>query len=346
MSVRLNRLRTDYEKLKEKLKGNPYVSIKRIRGNPPEYYVLQYHVKGISLSRSDKIIERDEHEVEIMLPRYYPRVSPKCRMLTPVFHPNIDELAVCIGDRWAASETLAQLVVRIGEMLAYQSYNIKSPINKRAAKWAALNEHRFPFDASYINFKEEFDTSEERHIEEIEIGLKEAAEREAGISVISETTREPADERPPEKLGEGFEIERCGNCFVDSSEETLSRCVEGHLACKNCIVVCPRCSKRHCLSCVLYTCKECDALVCSFCAAICHICTNSFCKAHLKPCAHCGMLACSDCLRTCSACEKIVCRTHIKRCPKCRELFCVDCASSHRCKGSIPDERKTPEEKA
>jgi len=36
------------------------------------------------------------------------------------------------------------LVVRIGEMICFQSYNIKSPLNAKAAAWAELNQERLP----------------------------------------------------------------------------------------------------------------------------------------------------------------------------------------------------------
>ena len=57
------------------------------------------------------------HRAEVFLPLDYPRQPPFCRMLTPVFHPNIDPAKICIGDHWSAGQSLAQLVCRIGEML-------------------------------------------------------------------------------------------------------------------------------------------------------------------------------------------------------------------------------------
>jgi hypothetical protein len=63
-----------------------------------------------------------------------------------VFHPNFDDSMVCIGDFWAASEGLDDLIVRIGRMIAYQEYNTKSPLNGLAAKWAAQNAHLLPID--------------------------------------------------------------------------------------------------------------------------------------------------------------------------------------------------------
>ena len=67
-------------------------------------------------------------------------------MLTPVFHPNIDDSTICVGDHWAAGERLTDLVVRIGEMLAFQAYNIKSPLNGEAAMWADLHPEHLPVD--------------------------------------------------------------------------------------------------------------------------------------------------------------------------------------------------------
>jgi len=81
----------------------------------------------------------------------YPRRAPQCRMLTPVFHPNFDDAMVCIGDFWAASEGLDDLVIRIGRMIAFQEYNTKSPLNGLAAKWAAQNTNLLPIDARSIS---------------------------------------------------------------------------------------------------------------------------------------------------------------------------------------------------
>jgi ubiquitin-protein ligase len=68
-----------------------------------------------------------------------------------VFHPNIDPQKICIGDHWSAGQTLEALVVRIGEMLSFQSYNVKSPLNGKAAAWAEQNVHRLPLDRSDLD---------------------------------------------------------------------------------------------------------------------------------------------------------------------------------------------------
>jgi Ubiquitin-conjugating enzyme len=113
---------------------------------PPEVYRFRYSVKGLYVSAGGEILDRDSHTLEINLTLGYPRRAPLCRMLTPVFHPNFDESSVCIGDFWAAAESLDDLIVRIGRMIAYQEYNTKSPLNGLAAKWAAEHTPLLPVD--------------------------------------------------------------------------------------------------------------------------------------------------------------------------------------------------------
>ena len=115
-------------------------------GMPPELYRFQYSIRGLYVAPDGAILERNDHLLEVNLSLGYPRRAPQCRMLTPVFHPNFDDSSVCIGDFWAASESLDDLIVRIGRMISYQEYNTKSPLNGLAAKWAAQNSHLLPVD--------------------------------------------------------------------------------------------------------------------------------------------------------------------------------------------------------
>jgi tetratricopeptide (TPR) repeat protein len=136
----------DEETLQGSLQGWPLIQITGKAGIPPEIYRFTYNLRGLYVSGSGEILERDSHVLEVNLTLGYPRRAPQCRMLTPVFHPNFDDSMVCIGDFWAASEGLDQLIIRIGRMISYQEYNIKSPLNGLAAKWAAQNSHLLPVD--------------------------------------------------------------------------------------------------------------------------------------------------------------------------------------------------------
>jgi hypothetical protein len=121
------------------------VRLIQAEGNPPERYQLEYQVAGLRQMDEQLEVVRS-HLVEIALPLGYPRMPPQCRMLTPVFHPNIAPHAICIGDHWSAGEPLWSTVARIGEMLAYQSYNTKSPLNGEAARWVEQHQDRLPLD--------------------------------------------------------------------------------------------------------------------------------------------------------------------------------------------------------
>jgi ubiquitin-protein ligase len=146
ISPRIRRLNHDYERLKARFANWPLIQLTGTAGLPPEYYRFAYSIKGLYVDAAGTILDRTEHVLEVNLSLGYPRRAPQCRMLTPVFHPNFDDVSVCIGDFWAASERLDDLIVRIGRMIAYQEYNTKSPLNGLAARWAAEHPQFLPID--------------------------------------------------------------------------------------------------------------------------------------------------------------------------------------------------------
>src|SRR5579863_2110834 len=151
LSPRIRRLKLDYDQMAQKFAGWPLIEITGTAGMPPEVYRFKYNIKGLFVSPTGDIQERDVHYLEVNLSLGYPRRAPQCRMLTPVFHPNFDDSTVCIGDFWAASEGLDDLIIRIGRMITYQEYNTKSPLNGLAAKWAAQNSSLLPIDSRNIS---------------------------------------------------------------------------------------------------------------------------------------------------------------------------------------------------
>src|SRR5216683_278017 len=142
-AVRLRRLQADFLKLQDYVNRHARVELIQTDGNPPERYQLQYQIRSLQ-QKDARLVEVERHLVEITLPLHYPRTPPQCRMLTPIFHPNIAPHAICIGDHWSAGEPLSSIVARIGELIAYQSYNTKSPLNGEAARWAVENLDRLP----------------------------------------------------------------------------------------------------------------------------------------------------------------------------------------------------------
>lgn len=144
-NVRLRRLMADYEAVRRLIRLHPKIDIEGISGNPPDRYLLVLHVRSLR-ERGEVIEPIDTHRLEIALSSTYPRDAPLVRMLTPVFHPNIAPHTVCIGDHWSAGQSLDMLIQRVCEMLAFQSYNIKSPLNGRAARWVEENLESLPLE--------------------------------------------------------------------------------------------------------------------------------------------------------------------------------------------------------
>jgi ubiquitin-protein ligase len=151
LSPRIRRLKLDNDQLVQRFSGWPLIQISGTAGMPPEVYRFVYNIKGLFVAGNGDIQERGQHHLEVNLSLGYPRRAPQCRMLTPVFHPNFDDASVCIGDFWAASEGLDDLIIRIGRMIAYQEYNTKSPLNGLAAKWAEQHAHLFPVETRDIS---------------------------------------------------------------------------------------------------------------------------------------------------------------------------------------------------
>ena len=145
--MRTRRLRADAEAMLSAFRDSPAISVEALEGDPPEAYRVRYHIGSLQQGPDGKPAPQGEHDIEIQLTSEYPRLSPKCKILTPIFHPNFDQATICVGDHWTAGERLVDLVIRIGEMIAYQAYNIQSPLDAEAAMWADLNRGMLPTDS-------------------------------------------------------------------------------------------------------------------------------------------------------------------------------------------------------
>lgn len=274
MSRRLIRLYNEQKEILQAFANHPYISIKNTSGNPPEIYQIEYRIKGLE-QKGKTIVERNSHLCEINLPSGYPREMPICRPLTPVFHPNISPSVICIADQWAAGESLAGIIVRIGEMICYQNYNIKSPRNGEAARWAEKNIAKFPLDTA--------DLSIELRSEEITT----ESEVEKLKSIIEQ---QQASEK------EKIEITVCSNCGVKGENIQFHKCLNEHLVCPECTVACQTCGKSLCILCTLNRCSVCGKIICVECLITCSSCKQIICKDHLLKCSSCGREGCPQCI--------------------------------------------------
>ncbi len=146
MNMRLRRLIADNKHVLSVFENHSFIKLIETKGEPPERYIFEFLLKGLVENKEDELTTTASHKAEVYLPVDYPRRPPFCRMLTPIFHPNIDPQKICIGDHWSAGQSLDQLILRIGEMICFQSFNVKSPLNAKAAVWVEKNIIRLPLE--------------------------------------------------------------------------------------------------------------------------------------------------------------------------------------------------------
>jgi ubiquitin-protein ligase len=148
-SPRLRRLHADLAAMLELLRVSDFVTFEQ-QGNPPERYRVTFTCNGLLwLPDAGAPAVSAHHQGEFYLHRDYPRRPPQIVWRSPIFHPNIlparEGGAVCIGG-WTPSESLADLVVRVGEMIQFRSYNPDDVLNREAAVWAAAHADELPVD--------------------------------------------------------------------------------------------------------------------------------------------------------------------------------------------------------
>jgi len=143
-SPRLRRLMADYDLVRDEFTGSRYIQVQAVSGNPPELYAVTFKLRGLRWEAQRNCpVEQGLHKAEIYLGMDYPREKPKCVMRTEIFHPNFGSY-ICIGDHWAAGESLVDVIVQIGDMIQFKEYNVKSPLNAVAAQWTMQHEHLLP----------------------------------------------------------------------------------------------------------------------------------------------------------------------------------------------------------
>jgi ubiquitin-protein ligase len=146
MNPRQRRLQADFQKIMTGFAGHPHVAVEGVGPQPPERYRIIYNVPGLRLGTDNRVQRVTQHLVEIQLPAGYPREKPYCTVADPVFHPNFGA-HICIADHWSPSQSLLDVIVQIGDMLQYKTFNTRSPLNAVAARWAVEHVDELPLAA-------------------------------------------------------------------------------------------------------------------------------------------------------------------------------------------------------
>ncbi|HLJ56088.1 MAG TPA: ubiquitin-conjugating enzyme E2 [Chthonomonadaceae bacterium] len=150
-SARDLRLQSDYVSLRSLARGSGgTLTIEQAKGQPPDYYVLEYRCRTIERLERSKPVYRYQNRVEVRLPARYPAPydAPRVRMLTPIWHPHVyKNSAVCMGE-WKTSEYLDAFALRLGALLQFERefFDMHDPANEEAIEWARKNLILFPTD--------------------------------------------------------------------------------------------------------------------------------------------------------------------------------------------------------
>lgn len=201
MNARMRRIASDYEQIKKNFSNHKNIVVEPIGEEPAEKYRVTYYVNGIYLLEDGRIETLGKHVVIITLHAEYPRYKPICTIATPIWHPNFRDGQICIGDIWGAGESLSDIIVNIGDMIQYKSWNSFSPLSADAADWAIENKHLFPVGNVNLWTGEEEDGTVKK---DFDIDL---FEEDSADDTESETTEEPADTTEPAEEAEPSDAE-------------------------------------------------------------------------------------------------------------------------------------------
>jgi ubiquitin-protein ligase len=146
MNPRQRRLLADLHYMQELAARDDRVSF-QADGDPPELYTVLLNRTGLARQGHGELVLRHIHRFSVYLHLDYPRRPPQFAWLTPIFHPNIlspdRNGGVCIGI-WSASESLADLVLRVAAMVEYRSFNAADALDLEAAAWVRANDVQPP----------------------------------------------------------------------------------------------------------------------------------------------------------------------------------------------------------
>ncbi|HZK81664.1 MAG TPA: hypothetical protein VFC46_11365, partial [Humisphaera sp.] len=143
----LMRLEKEWRGAQRSFAYHPAIGVVPLRGDPPYEYQIDFRVRTLMLNEAEELQYVDEVSMHMWLPPGFPNQPPVVRPMAAVFHPNIAWEGVYLTKPWQSSDTLVDFIARIGELLAYRSYDPESVVNAVAMDWLAENHGMLPLDS-------------------------------------------------------------------------------------------------------------------------------------------------------------------------------------------------------
>ncbi|BCL59355.1 hypothetical protein DGMP_00480 [Desulfomarina profundi] len=144
MTAQSDQLSEILSRITREFSAHEFISIQPVKGDPPDQYEITYSVPGM-VQENGEITLAEKHIVECSIPFGFPHFPPSCKPKTPIFHPDFDPAAICLGDFWEQNKSLPELIIHIGRMICGEFYSIDNAFNEEAALWFTDNSSRLPF---------------------------------------------------------------------------------------------------------------------------------------------------------------------------------------------------------
>ncbi len=206
MSNTSKQLDTVFQEITDHFADLPQITVTPEEGTPPEQYRVTYQIQGICKEEDGEVRSCDKHVITISLPFGFPHFPPNCRPETPIFHPDFDSSAICIGDAWQAEQSITKLILHIGHMISGEIYSLTNAFNEEAAEWYQEHKDRLPFDQPTLSASPPPMEPENEAIEVDEIDI--LSDDDFSEPFTLEQEEEPTLENTPPPLSATIDIDR------------------------------------------------------------------------------------------------------------------------------------------
>ncbi len=146
MGLPSEQLKAIYQEIQSQFDQHQKIVVTPIAGSPPEQYRVRYRLQGLCKGSNGAIQPCTDHTISVTIPFGFPHFPPSCIPETPVFHPDFDQSAICIGDFWDKNPSLPALILHIGQMICGEVYSTDHAFNAEALAWYQENQQTFPLD--------------------------------------------------------------------------------------------------------------------------------------------------------------------------------------------------------
>jgi ubiquitin-protein ligase len=204
MGIATKQLEAIFKEINERFIKNRYVSIKPGDGDPPERYEVTYNIAGLHQNKNKEIQDARLHSIAISIPFGFPHFPPNCKPISPIFHPDFDQAAICIGDFWNKDSSISDLIIHIGHMISGEVFSTDNAFNEEAVIWYRQHRDRLPFeilDFSMLSSPPAVPASpldSFAELETLEIDTIEASDFESDFDLLNLEKQVKPQERSPQ----------------------------------------------------------------------------------------------------------------------------------------------------